>query len=393
MENVSEIYLCDEKLNLIATIYNFNNIEWTDKFYEADNISITIPFEVESNPKSEMYSYYKNIYDSLESIHRDYNAKIIFILTNTSKRIGFVENFSINEKKSTLSIKGRGALAILSKRFTKEKSYIPGIDTKDYVGSVMCKIINDNEPFNIFRVIEKENEIGEEIFTSTKLGDNVYKKLTSLSELYDVGISSLYDKESSKIIFKTLEKSTVAINAISSDDGNLLSNVYKCDIGKYANHCVVIGETLKNSNTPITVEVRTYRANEGESEENYKDKIFKIFKKSNLKLKKPKDGSEGNISESDIEEYKKLLIEEGKEELAKNQIEESYDIDISEDVDVKVGDMLVVKLNVGYKEIVKNIIVSEIKHSYTKNGYSREASFGKPIDMAYELKRNVFLMD
>lgn len=381
MEEVKEIYLCDNDLTLKATIREFDELEWTDKFYEADIINISIPFKIEHDKKSELYAYYENLYKTLDSINEQSkkanNVRIIYIFTDSFDRIGFVENFSIDEKSEILKIKGRGALALFDKRFFLEnKSYEPKDSEKNYLGEVMCKIINQKDSFKIFEALEEDNKKGKEVYVNVKEGDSIYKRLTDLAETYELGMSTVVDAKKEKIVFKTIETNTIR-SAISSDDGNLINNVYKCDIGKYANCCEIVGDSYKDGTKEITIK-------ETVDETNGHGEKFKIYKKSRAKLKDVKD---------DEKRYREILKAEAKEELSKNKIEESYDIEITDDVEIKVGDKLLVKVDVGYKEISKEIIVNEVRHNYSKGGYSRDVSFGKPIDIAYELKRKIFTND
>lgn len=391
MENVKEIYLCDNDLNLVATIRDFEKFEWTEKFYEADVINITMSFKIEKDKKSELYSYYKSIYETLESINNESektnNVKIIYIFADNSRRIGFVENFSIDEKEESLEIKGRGVLSLFEKRFFPENiAYEPKEGEESYLGVVMCKILREGDkekdengiykykaPFRVFEIIDENNKNGKRVYAAAKEGDSIYKRICDLAETYELGISFYLDERRRKIVFKTVESETIK-NAVSSDDGNLVNNVYKCDLGKYANYCQITGDSYKDGNKEIDIKEII--------DESYLDgEKFKIHKKSKSKLKDFSDNKE---------KYREALRSEAREELSKSKIEESYDIEITDDVAIEVGNKILVKLDVGYKEIMKATIVSSIKHTYGKDGYKRDIGFGKPIDMAYELKRKIF---
>lgn len=68
---------------------------------------------------------------------------------------------------------------------------------------------------------------------------------------------------------------------------------------------------------------------------------------------------------------------EGEIELDKCGIEEHFDISITDDLDVDIGDTCVVKIYVGYKEIIKEILITSIEHEFNKCEYNRKVGFGK----------------
>ena len=89
-----------------------------------------------------------------------------------------------------------------------------------------------------------------------------------------------------------------------------------------------------------------------------------------------------NMTES---EYRQALRTQAEIELKKNNVQEMFEIEVSSSVQLDIGEKAVVKLNVGYKEIAKEIIARSITHTYTDNSYERKVTFGEPENLKADL--------
>lgn len=375
MTTISEIYILDESLNLISTIDNFDNIELNTNFYEADTFSVDLEFRIVRDTQSLEYAKYKNIYESLASMYEIPSAeddkahlnvpvyKPRYLFTDFSNRLNIIESFEIDELGAKLTIKGRGYLALLEKRYTIEKEYKQTSSANKSVGHVISNIINDNKPQSFLIADEKNNALGVEIYTSTDIDNNVYEVITDLMSAYEVGFNTIIDYEKKKVHFNIIKKGTVMNTSVSLDDENLTSNKYELDTGNHFNYALVMGEEGINAIVDQT---------------GGHDALQLVI---DSKKKKHTD-----ISNKD---YLKFLETEGIAELAKNKAEEHFDIDVTDSVDVNLGDKVVVKINVGYKEILKEIIVTSINHSFDKMTYKRSVGFGKPFNLSEELKKSL----
>lgn len=362
MIKISEIYIIDESLNLLATIDDFDKIELNTNFYEADTFSVDLKFRIVRDTQSFEYAKYKNIYDSLSSMYENEVYCPRYLFTDFSNRLNIIESFEINELEGKLTIKGRGYLALLEKRLTIDKKYETS-DTDDSVGRVMSKIIKDNRKPAFLIIDEEVNAVGIEITAITEIDNNVYERVCTLAVAHEVGFNTLIDYEKKEVYFNVLKQGIEMRTSVSLDDSNLTSNVYELDTKSHYNYALILGEEGING-----VAIQT----EGQ------EPLQLVIKSSKQKKK-----------DEEIPDYKKRLELEGIEELAKNKAEEHFDIDVTDNVDVNLGDKVVVKINVGYKEILKEIIVTNINYRFDKTTYKRSVGFGKPFNLSEELKRGL----
>ena len=373
MKKLNEIYIFDEKLKYIATIDEYVKVKWKEEFFEADVFSIEIDFDIITDVNDEQYQKNKNIFEGLDSMYKDKIYKPRFIMTDffgeDNIRVGLIESYKINETDNKLEIDGRGFLALFDAIEALNKEYIPSANTYDHAGRIACDILNDNMNIdnnkiltNIFVADGLNNKVGTERYLMTESKQTVYEAVTELLSLENIGFKTIYNKKYNKIYFHAIDTSNKNVNiAISKDDENLLSNEYEFDIGSYKNYCKVIGEgevvSIDNTNGNIR---------------------FCIT----IESKKKKKDIEKNA-------YRNMLETEGRIELEKSVIEENYDISITDDINVIPGDTCIVKMNVGYKELSKSILITGIEHEFTNSEYNRKVSFGKPYNSKQELKKTL----
>lgn len=373
-EKITELYILDHKLDRLCDIKEFNKLEWTERVYEADSFSIEIRFERIKDTRSSEYDYFKTIYEALISSYRNgYYPR--FIITNADSKltnIGYIENFNFDVNENLLEIKGEGFLKFFEKRSTIAKRYIPTTSTSDTCGETMCRIINDNNKsgqttFTPYLVAnEKDNVVGAEIYVECETKDNIYKKLTTLSEAYEVGMRTVCDPFAKKIYFQTYkyekhDDETANALVLSENDENIVSLKYEVDSGKHYNYIVVEGENGKQGIVDKRVDKKNQPA-------------LETYKKSNKK----------QLELSDID-YLKLLESEGIEELTKKVVEENFGIEPTSDVKAPLGSYVYCKIDLGYEKMIKQLPITEITHKIEKGQYSKEVSFGKTFNLKNEL--------
>lgn len=377
-QNIDELYILDDKLELLCNIKEFKKLEWTERMYEADSFTLELDFKKERNTKTGDYNYYKTLYQAIVDANKDGFYYPRFIITNADKGltpIAYIQSYKFTDE-GTLEIKGEGFLQFLEKRYTLKKEYIPTTENNDKCGRVMCRIINDNikpEQTNLapfFIANEDENDNGEEIYVSCERKDTLYKKLKTLAEAYEVGMRTLFDPDEKKIYFKTIknEKSDdQKLHVLSEDDENVVSIAMEVDIDKYRNYVLVEGEET------VIIDLRQDKVNEP---------ALELVIQSNKKR-----GSKT------LEEYKKILESEGREKLAKYIKEENFDIEPTQNTKVNLGEYILCKLDLGYNVIYKQLLVSEITHTIESGKYTKEVCFGKPFNLSNELQNKLFVED
>lgn len=379
-DKIDELYILDNNLNLLCNIKEFKKLEWTERLYEAGSFSLELDFKKITNTKSSDYNYYKTLYESIISSTKDGYYYPRFIITNADRgftKIAYIQNYNFTED-NTLILKGEEFLQFLSKRYTIEKDYIPSVNSNDSCGIVMCKIINDNiqdKQTNIARFLvadENNNDVGEDIYVSCKTTDKLYDKLNTLAEAYEVGIEILFNPDDKKMYFHTFknekEKDMQKLKVLSEDDNNIISISLESDIDKLRNYCLIKGEDLD-----VIIDLR---------QDKEEEPALELVIKSNKKR--------GDYT---LEEYRKILENEGREKLSKYIKEEAFEIEPIQNIKIDLGEYLLCKIDLGYGMIYKQIITSEIKHTIENGKYSREVSFGKVFNLKNELQDKLIIME
>ncbi len=375
-----EIYIFDEKLELLTTINNPTKVTWEESYFESDIVSIELSFNLITDVNSLEYDSNKELFESLITMIDGTKYLPRIIATNyfgkENIRVANIESFEIDEQEKTIKINARGLLSILEYKQCYDSEFIPSSTKDDYVGMVACRLINEHisvDPIlsQIFEALEEDNKIGDEVYFATEKGDTVYESIIELLTAYDLGFNTLLDLERNKIVFKVIEPNDDIKLSISKDDGNLNSNVYEVDITAVKNYINIDG---------------TYTETDSSGNENEKLVVEKIDNSNGgviLTTNMSSSKSQFSLSESS---YREILKTEAKIELENHTVEEDFEIDIDDDVDVAIGDVVVCKLWVGYKEIVKETKVSVIKHTWENGVHSKTIDFGKPYNAKTELK-------
>ena len=366
------IYILDEKLNVIASINNFIKMTWTENFFEADSFAMEINFDITSNVKNKYYEKNKMIFEALDSMYQKNIFKPRFVVADFFQkdkiRIAMIDSFHINETNARMEINALGMLSIFQFKYAYNKEYIPSENSDDNIGIVACRILADGFTAdkilkNIFVADESSNKIGSEVFYQTEDSQNIYEATTALLCAFNIGFETIYNHNEKKIFFNTINSSGKIIDiAISADDENLIENKYTFEFSEYRNYIFIEGENSINE---------VIDKSDGSA-------IFSIKSKS-----KSKQGALSNDA------YRQILKTEATIELDKNSTSEHFDISINDDVDVALGDTCVVKIFVGYKEIIKQILITSIEHEFEEKKYNRNIGFGKPYNAKNQLKKTL----
>lgn len=374
-----EIYIFDETLQRLATIDSTTKITWEESYYEADIVSIELAFNLITDVNSLEYEKNKELFEALTTMidGNKYMPRIVATdyFGKENIRVANIESFEIDEQDKSIKINARGFLSILEYKECYDSEFIPQADTDDHVGMVACRLINEHISLDpvlsqIFEAIESDNKIGTEVYFVTEKGDNVYDNIIKLLTAYNLGFNTFLDLERNKIAFKVIEPNDEIVLAVSKDDGNLDNNVYEVDITAVRNYICIDGtyeeEVLDEVNEKLIVEV-------------IDNSDGSVIMNTNISSSK----SQFDLSE---DEYRELIRTEAKIELENHTVEEDFEIDIADDIDVNLGDVVVCKLWVGYKEIAKESKVSVIKHCWENGLHTRSIDFGKPYNAKTELK-------
>ncbi len=375
-----EIYIFNERLEHIATINNPTKLQWEESYFEADIVSIELNFNIITNIDSLEYEKNKEIFEALIAMVDGNKYLPRIIATNyfdkDNIRVANIESFEINEQEQTLKINARGFLSILEYKECYDSEFIPTKDTDDHAGMVVCRLINQHisvDPIlsQIFEANEDNNKIGTEVYFATEKGENLYENITKLLTTFDLGFNTFLDLTKNKIVFNVIKPNDDIIQSVSKDDGNLNNNVYEVDITAVRNYISIEGSYEE---TGIDDEVN-------------KKLVIEVINNSDggviMNTNVSSSKSQFDLNES---EYRELLKTEAQIELENHAVEEDFEIDIDDSIDVNLGDVVVCKLWVGYKEIAKESKVSVIKHTWENGEHTRSIDFGKPYNAKTELK-------
>ncbi len=376
-----EVYIFNEKLERIATIDNFIKMEWEENYFENDVITIEVEFKLITDITTAQYDKNVELFESLTSMVIN-EAEMLprFLATNyfgnDNIRIASIDSFELDEEDLKLTINARGALSLLASKQAYDQEFIPSEDTNDSVGAVVCRLINEHvsvdpilEP--IFEANELDNDVGEEVYYMTENGDNVYDSIIELLGAYDLGfqvygVMDYNKKYLEKIVFKVIEPNDDIVLAVSKDDSNLISNKYEVDVSNMKNYIYITGTYTEDDVDRTIIEV-VNNSNGG------------LIMSTNI------DSSKKQLSLTEAE-FREVLKTEAKIELENNKVQEDFEIEIDDSVDVSLGDVVVCKVDIGYKEIAKEKKVSVIKHTWENNLHTRTVDFGKPYNAKTEAR-------
>lgn len=345
------LFLLDKDFNKVEIIegnrpnYSVGSIIWTTSFNKADSFSANIPINRELNRKM------------IDKIMSD---ETIFILRNDTMQIQWITRKKFEE--GALVLDGQGLESLYAKRFTNDIDYLPTGPNLDvnFVGRVMCDIINSSDPFVWSYAERLDNNTGPSIATFTESTGNVYKYLQNLSKTWNIAYGFKYNPAYMRADFYTkgiIKLSQMIPNRtykLYESLGNIQPVGYTRDTEKAMNYVRVMGE----EGITAFVDARPLDASSQPIGEKYSFSIKTKAKKTEL------------ISEPD---YLSLLKAEGRQELAKRQIDESFEVQPTQDVNIDIG----WEVDVGSKSlnITRVLFCTEIKEVW-EGGYHKTITLG-----------------
>ena len=343
MSDLPVLYLLNYSLNVVDVIragqagYSIGSVLWDSKFYDKETCSFKLA--VDTNVSAGI----------VQSIMADSTA---YLVRGDTRQICYITKKEFDGQY--LMIDGEGILSLLDKRFTNAVDYLPtGIyENNNKVGQVMCDIINNSDPYPWIVADRTLNEIGEDIATFTKVNKKVSKYLKTLSKAYKIGLDFRYNPDTKKVIFSTygiLSLDTLVDGRgynLAKEFDNVQKIEYTRDFSDYYNFCRVQGNTQT-----AFVDLRA------EGEEKY-----------SCSIKSSK--SQGDLSE---DEYLSLLEDEGKQELASKQIDDSFEADLKPDIKLGLGWEVIA--NSRDINISRLLFCTALKETW-ESGYNRSFTLG-----------------
>ena len=350
MNSAIRLYLKNEAFETVGVIQQassgltFKSLEWESVFHKQD--SFTIECGVRSSDLADIALAPSTAY----------------IVRNDTLQIAKIERREFDGRN--LIMEGIGVEGLLAKRFTKEEDFLPvGVNEgQNFVGAVMCDIINSNKPFSWLVADRAKNMVGPSIATYTEINGNVYKYLKMLAQAYDIGIRCVFDEENNRVNFSAYGVVGIDVDIagrtyiISDELDNAKEPNYEYDTSKYYNYARVVGED--GFSVPVD--------HHAEGEE-----VYEYSFKSKSRRKDKTDA-----------EYSMILYDEGVQELAKRRIDEFFVMQPEPGAKIELGWET--------KTIGKNInkatqsFCTEIRETWEET-VTREYTFGYKTDEHDEL--------
>lgn len=341
--NAIRLYVKNEAFETVDVIQqgseglNYSSLEWESIFHAQDKFamecSVTRP-------------------DLVTAILDPASA---FIVRNDTLQVAHITRREFDGRR--LTVEGIGVEGLLAKRFTIEKDYVPEGDLagRNYVGAVMCDIINDNAPFRWLVADRAKSMVGPSIATFTELTGNVYKYLKTLAKAYDVGFKCLYNEEANNVAFVAygvtgIDDDIAGRTYILSDElDNASDPSYEYDTSKYYNYARVLGENL------------TAVVDQSNGRERYEYSFKSKSKQRSLST----------------EQYALILYGEGEQELAKRRADEVFVMQPRPGITIELGwETVTIGRNINK---VTQSFCTEIKETWEER-YEREHTFGYKTD-------------
>lgn len=341
---VEELSIYDRDLNYIGIIDTYSSLRWRRKYFESGEFEL----HLQASKRNISYLMRDNI-----------------IVKEDSIEAGIIENIDIEEKEnsSELIIKGHFLSIILKKRIIKKKI--------NYSGPIidgMKKILKEMRPFKMLEI--EETTMPSETITYQATYKNVYKRISKLSRASGIGFRIVPDIENKKFIFQNY----IGVNRSEKQKEN---NFY------------VFSEAYSNLNKANYIQDSSSLCNyalvggQGEGEQRI---MVEIDNTSGLHdfdiVEKFVDAKGESNEELSDEEYNKLLLEKGKENI--NDITETISFDVNS-TDYKkrwnLGDIVTVKKEKwGFDEDKR---ITEVEEVIENNKKIITPVFGTPIVDTY----------
>ena len=355
-----ELYILNDKFQEIACIDEFESVLWTKFFRDVGYCEIHTLFDTE-------------LWDLL---------KIGYYITRKDDNMAcIITKKSIEtdvENGDYLTVYAVDVKSILNRRIVWNDINVKDVSISTFIHTVLNE--NVKSPTMSDRAIPNFtidlsgssdfNKYSNITYSTNK--DNVLKLITDLCTDYNIGFQvTLKD---GKFIFKLLDRiikyDTSKNNYVefSPEFSNILSSNYEETDESYKNVCLIGGEK-KDNNQEFATYPQTISPRGLERREIYNDSGLS-------KTYKDESGVEQTYTD---EEYKKLLLDNGRVVLSNNSFNESFtgEVDIIDTYtykkDYNIGDMVVVRNNYGISTIAT--ISSVMESEDIENKYQVEPHF------------------
>lgn len=222
------INIFDLNLNQIATVQNFETLEWQRSFYGVGKFTITLNF----------FAKYAN----------ELQENRIIVINNDVKRAGIIESFEFDEsQKSMLKIKGRELKGIFSSRITippaaQSHQSFSAIEAETVIKDIVQQQCIDTIGMEIPQInitTDEARGILLTLKTRYKQLDLELEKIGKISQLGHILKPNFSTKKWDFDILETTDKSTDVF--FSDKFGNLSKTKYVKDNFNSYNYAVIGG--------------------------------------------------------------------------------------------------------------------------------------------------------
>lgn len=345
------IYILDEKLNIIAIYDFYKSIIWSNRYYKVGDFELQIPLikDVKDKIKQD-YFIYRDI---------DYNNGII-------ERPKVIEKIELidNSNEYSLLVSGRDATALLDRRVIYPTEILNGEYENSILSLITNHIISPSDSNRRISIIDINNTgLIEDTIDAQITGDTILKYLEDVSADYKIGFRTDLDILNKKLIFK-LYRGTKRTGddpvIISRKFDNLIKYNYINDKEKYKNMAYVAG------------------AGEGSGRKLVKigDELSELDRREMFVDARDlqETDSEGQaISDAD---YMEQLKQKGSEKLTENKIDVTNSCEVELDgtftfnKDYFLGDEIICE---SYQVFKERIV--EVTESMTASGVKNELTY------------------
>lgn len=282
---------------------------------------------------------------------------------NEHGRAAVIEQISINDDGSTLSVCGYTANYLLSYRVLTDKINVYNVEAAAY------KMVEDN--LRGMNLVCASSKGYSDIYDTERITKSVSKQVISLLEQVEMGHCVKLDTTNLKWVFEVFkgeDKTRAASESnlvLMPENGRLKSLKFTDDDSEFYNAAYVTGEIVGASTVNVWTSLTTSMP-QG-------DKRYELYVDAD-------DISYEKDAGSNLEAYKKLLVQRGNEKLR----EQLPNITITSQLETSeffehwnIGDKVTCKSN--KYGIQYDVRITGLKYTIDKNNYTVEVLFGAPL--------------
>lgn len=238
--------ILDQNYNLLAIADNYTSFIWVERYYEAGEFEIVMPF-------------IKQVYDQV--------ALENYIGRRDSERLMIIESIELeSDNGSTMKISGRSIESILDRRVINEKLKLTG-NLQNGIKSILDRhVINPTDSKrripNFEFVASTDRAITSLTVEAEFYGDTVYDAISAICEIYGIGFKILPNESNGGFRFmlysgvdRTYAQTDRGYVVFSPEFGNLRNSRFYTDTSGYKNSAFV--STSPDSERIVTTESTT----------------------------------------------------------------------------------------------------------------------------------------